>query len=235
MLVWDFCIGWATVLDAPRLVTTALMGLPYQWSEFPITQMAGQNFLLGPGSLLKSTLSSLHFPCSDTFLEAPSDQNSFCWCFMYHPNLSLLSNTPAARQVAVQYCHMVRRHNISNYTLIIIYETATISTQLCTLSASPSISIHLWHHIFSCFPRSYSFTPLYSLLASYAVTLVVIRFLPAIRTDIDRHGCHKSVRCIILIRPAIQEVQRWNWSWRTCIATYLDFWNGLVRTYNWKL
>jgi hypothetical protein len=78
-LVWDSRISWATVPGAPKLLTTTPMVLPYQPSEIPVTPIACWTAHPWSGSLLKLTLLSLHSAPSQTILEAPSNQNMFCW------------------------------------------------------------------------------------------------------------------------------------------------------------
>jgi len=64
----------------PKLITNIPVVLLYQSLEIPVTLKACRHGCLRSDTLLYLTHQGLHSTSSQTFLEAPSDQNTFCWC-----------------------------------------------------------------------------------------------------------------------------------------------------------
>ena len=108
-LVCDSRIGCATGPGAPKLITTTPMVLPYQSSEIPVPPKASRNALLVFDWLLKSTLLSFHSASSHTLMEAPSYQNTFCWCWHQRHSMSpcgpylVTSNISPINEVNTKY------------------------------------------------------------------------------------------------------------------------------------
>ena len=66
----------------PKDITITPMVLQLQSSEIPITLEASRNALLVSDTLLKLTHPHSHSTTSWTFLEASSDSNTLCWCYV---------------------------------------------------------------------------------------------------------------------------------------------------------
>jgi hypothetical protein len=67
----------------PTLITITPMVLLYESSDVTVTLQASWNALLGSNTLLEFTHIKLHFTTSDTLLEAPGVQNTFCKCIRH--------------------------------------------------------------------------------------------------------------------------------------------------------
>jgi len=132
------------------------MVLRYQSAEIPVTPKAGRNALLGSDCLLKLTLLTLHSASCHTLLEAPSDQNSFCWCSAVRHGISEVGKwiclSCVSEQISGESEHVRVRVGASMSEL---WEWACPSSKSMSNSWIYCI-IHKWQYIIHALQLHYS-------------------------------------------------------------------------------